>query len=291
MPCWWKFRDQGGVVRSGSRSDSRARRRPCGPTFDDQAAAAFRAFARDWLARTVKDEWRTYTERGLSEQGDSRSGQPGHGLAGSRLRCITWPERFGGRGLGPVEELIFYEEAALAGVPRNVSDRQAPGGTSAARLRNARPAAPLPGRDRRGDRTVVRGTLRAGRGFRPRGRDDDGDSGRGGYLVNGRKIWTSFAHYADRCFLLARTSLTERKRHNLGILLLDMRQPGVTVAPIRQITGMHEFNEVTFDDVRVEEADRLGPGERGLAGGGSRPARQSRSWPGPAPVHPPAAGA
>jgi alkylation response protein AidB-like acyl-CoA dehydrogenase len=234
-------------------------------TFDDPAAEKFRSFARDWLAQTVTCDWRTYTERGLSEQGelDVRAAWD-QALAASRLRCITWPEEFGGRGLGPVEELVFYEEAAVAGAPE---ERELIG------KHLAGPALLDYGTPEQQDRylrDIAAATQLWCEGLSEPGAGSDlaavmttATPVAGGYRVNGRKIWTSFAHYADRCFLLARTSLTERKRHNLSILMLDMRQDGVAVSPIRQITGMHEFNEVTFDDVWVGAADLLGTENEG----------------------------
>ena len=234
-------------------------------TFDDQAAGQFRSFARDWLAAAVPDEWRSYTERGLSEQGELEVRAAwDRALAASRLRCLTWPERFGGRALGPVEELIFYEEAAAAGAPE---ERELIGKhlTGPALLDYGTPEQQsryLPGISAATE-LWCEGLSEPGAGSDLAAVTTTATPAPGGYRVSGRKIWTSFAHYADWCFLLARTSLTERKRHNLSVLLLDMRQPGVTVAPIRQITGMHEFNEVTFDDAWVDEADLLGGANEG----------------------------
>jgi alkylation response protein AidB-like acyl-CoA dehydrogenase len=233
--------------------------------FDDPAAAQFRSFARDWLADAVPDEWRNYTERGLSEDGElAVRAAWDQALAAGRLRCITWPERFGGRALGPVEELIFYEEAAAAGAPE---ERELIGKhlTGPALLDYGTPdqqSRYLPGISAATE-LWCEGLSEPGAGSDLAAVTTTATPVTGGYRVSGRKIWTSFAHYADRCFLLARTSLTERKRHNLSVLLLDMAQPGVTVAPIRQITGMHEFNEVTFDDAWVDEADLLGVANEG----------------------------
>jgi alkylation response protein AidB-like acyl-CoA dehydrogenase len=76
----------------------------------------------------------------------------------------------------------------------------------------------------------------------------DGDE----WVVNGQKVWTSLAHVADWCFVLARTGGPDTERHaGLSYLLVPMRQPGVTVRPIRQLTGTSEFNEVFFDDART----------------------------------------
>lgn len=71
------------------------------------------------------------------------------------------------------------------------------------------------------------------------------------YLLNGHKIWTSFAHIADYCFVLARTDPAAQRHKGISFLLVDMKSPGVRVQPIRQITGEADFNEVFFENVRV----------------------------------------
>ncbi|MFC1859891.1 acyl-CoA dehydrogenase family protein [Thermodesulfobacteriota bacterium] len=73
----------------------------------------------------------------------------------------------------------------------------------------------------------------------------------GHYILNGQKIWTSFAHLSDYCILLVRTNPNVRKHKGLSYLLVDMKLPGVDVQPTLQITGESEFNEIFFDDVRV----------------------------------------
>ena len=89
----------------------------------------------------------------------------------------------------------------------------------------------------------------------------DGDD----FVVNGQKIWTSSAHYADMMFLLCRTEPDLPKHEGLSYLLLSMRTPGIEVRPLKTMTGRSEFNEVFFTDVRVPaDADRAGPWQ-GLA--------------------------
>jgi alkylation response protein AidB-like acyl-CoA dehydrogenase len=73
----------------------------------------------------------------------------------------------------------------------------------------------------------------------------------GQWVITGQKVWTSLAHVADWCFVLARTQAGSRRTAGLSYLLVPMRQPGVTVRPIRQLTGTSEFNEVFFDGART----------------------------------------
>lgn len=79
-----------------------------------------------------------------------------------------------------------------------------------------------------------------------------------GFRVTGQKIWTSFAHVADWCFLLARTGEGKKKHEGLMYLLVDMKTPGITVRPLTQITGDNEFNEVFFEDVFIPKENIVG---------------------------------
>lgn len=85
------------------------------------------------------------------------------------------------------------------------------------------------------------------------------------YVVTGSKIWTTYAHYADRMFALVRTDSSGRKQQGITFLLLDMRAPGVSVRPITGINGQHVVNEVFLDDIRVPVADRVGEEGEGWA--------------------------
>lgn len=79
------------------------------------------------------------------------------------------------------------------------------------------------------------------------------------WVVNGQKVWTSSAHRADRAILLARTDTSVPKHAGMSFFLVDMRTAGIDVRPLRQLTGEAEFNEVFLTDVRINDADRLGP--------------------------------
>jgi alkylation response protein AidB-like acyl-CoA dehydrogenase len=93
------------------------------------------------------------------------------------------------------------------------------------------------------------------------GAQADGDH----YILNGSKIWTTFAHHANRIFLLARSARSEKKQHGLTFLLVDMNTPGIEVKPIINIAGEHDFNQVFFTNVRVPKSRRLGEENEGWA--------------------------
>ena len=84
--------------------------------------------------------------------------------------------------------------------------------------------------------------------------DREGDQ----FVINGQKIWTSFAQYAQWCILLARTDAKARKHKGISFLLVDMKSPGISVRPLKQISGENEFNEIFFDDVRVPVENLVG---------------------------------
>ena len=83
------------------------------------------------------------------------------------------------------------------------------------------------------------------------------------YIVNGSKIWTTYAQYADWIFCLVRTDSSGRKQEGISFLLIDMKSPGITVRPINTIDGFHHLNEVFFDNVRVPIENRIGEEGKG----------------------------
>ncbi len=177
---------------------------------------------------------------------------------------ISWPKEYGGRGAGVIEQSIFQEEFALAGVPQLVNSLG---------LAIIGPTIIAVGTEEQKQRYIAK-ILSADeiwcQGFsEPNAGSDvaslgtkavrDGDD----FIVNGQKIWTSFAHFSDFCLLLVRTNPDVAKHKGITALLVDMHAPGVTVKPLRQLTGEADFNEVYFDNVRIPVANVLGEIDKG----------------------------
>lgn len=177
-----------------------------------------------------------------------------HGWAG-----LGWPKEFGGHELDIVKQAIFHEEVTQSGAPLGINlighGILAPTllhfGTTEQKRRF------LPGI--LSNREIwCQGYSEPGAGsdlaaVRTRASRSDG-----GYILNGHKIWTSFADHSDWCFVLARTDSASQRHKGLSFLLVNMRQKGVRVEPIKQLTGEAEFCEVFFEDAFVAEENRLG---------------------------------
>ncbi len=172
---------------------------------------------------------------------------------------ITWPREFGGQGLSAIDNLIANEEMGRRGAPDSVS---------------------LIGRDLVGPILLHAGTKEQKALYIPRilavddiwcqgfsepnaGSDlaaiKTGATREGGqWKIRGQKTWTSYAHLANKCIVLARTNLQARRHRNLTLFIVDMKSPGVEVRPIVHINGKAHFNEVFFNDVLVDESMRIG---------------------------------
>ncbi len=177
---------------------------------------------------------------------------------------ITWPVEYGGRGATPVEQFIFQEEMAACRVPQTLTviGIGMAGPTLMTWGTPAQKHAHLP-RILSGEEIWCQGFSEPGAGSDLAGlatsARQDGDH----YVINGQKIWTSLAHVADYCLLLARTDPAAPRHKGLTYLIADMKAPGVRVQPLRQMTGDAEFNEIFFTDVRVPRQNVLGQENQG----------------------------
>jgi alkylation response protein AidB-like acyl-CoA dehydrogenase len=174
-------------------------------------------------------------------------------LAAAGWTCLGWPVEHGGRGATTSQQVIFHEEYARANAPHKVNHfgEELLGPTLIAFGTPAQQQRFLP-KIRAVDELWCQGYSEPGAGSDLAGVKTsarlDGDE----WTITGQKVWTSMAHLADWCFVVARTTRGSQRHQGLSYLLVPMHQPGVTVRPIVQITGTAEFNEVFFDDARTD---------------------------------------
>jgi alkylation response protein AidB-like acyl-CoA dehydrogenase len=231
-------------------------------TSDDRA---FRAEARQFLEASLSGEFAAV--RGRGGPGDE------HALFDERLAweqhlgahgwtCVGWPKEHGGRGLPLRQQVVFFEEYARARGPGRV------GHIGEGLVGPTLIAFGTPEQQRRFLPAIAAGEQLWCQGYsEPDAGSDlanvqtraerDGDS----WHITGQKVWTSLAQWADWCFVLARTTpLSEgmRRHDGLSYLLVPMRQDGIEIRPIVQITGDSEFNEVFFDGASTDGANVVG---------------------------------
>lgn len=173
--------------------------------------------------------------------------------------AISWPRAHGGRGATVVERWFFDQALDQVGAPRppaqSYVDLIGPAllqhGTTAQRDRFLRPMV-------NGDELWCQGFSEPGAGSDLAGLRTKAERRGDEYVLNGQKVWTSHADIADWCFLLCRTEPDAPKHKGISLLLVDMKTPGITVRPLRQMTDDAEFCEVFFEDVRVPAGNLLG---------------------------------
>ncbi len=229
---------------------------------DTPEEAAFRAELRAWFAANLPAGWAERTPTaGLEDPEFSRAWSAKLFAAG--YAGITWPKAYGGLALPPTYQGIYLEESARHDAPGHIGviGLGMAGPTIMAwgsEQQKARYLSPLLS----GQEVWCQGFSEPGAGSDLAGArtraELDGDE----WVVNGQKVWSSYAHIADHCILVVRTDPTVERHRGLSYLLVDMKLPGVDVRPLRQITGDPEFNEIYFTDVRVPRDSMLGaPGE------------------------------
>ena len=175
----------------------------------------------------------------------------------------NWPKEYGGTGWTDTQKFIYESERGLAGVPDVL-----PFG-----LKMVGPVIYTFGTQEQKDRFLPKilssdhwwcqGYSEPGAGSDLASLTTSADYAGANYLVNGRKIWTSLAQYADWIFCLVRTSKGARKQEGISFLLIDMSSPGITVKPIITIDGRHSLNEVLFENVSVPVENLIGEQDKG----------------------------
>src|SRR5215470_10467885 len=220
------------------------------------AEQSFRSELRTWLAANVPRE----------PAPDSLEAEAAYLTAWQRRlydagwAAVHWPPEYGGRGASLTETAIFQEEMARARAPQmmnrvginNVGPTLIAHGSESQRRRYLAKilscdeiwcqlySEPNAGSDLAALRTRAE----------PHGDD---------FIVDGQKVWTSYAQFAAFGILLARTDPSVPQHRGISCVLVDMRSPGITIRPLRQLTGSAEFSETFFDNVRVPRANLIGP--------------------------------
>ena len=219
----------------------------------------FRQDLRDWLQSNLPDGWGVSFKmpKGESRLEFLRSWQ--RRLHAGGYLGLSWPKEYGGRGASMIEMAIFNEEMARA---------EAPGPLNVLGLAMAGPTIIVHGTEEQKQRYLPKilnceeiwcqgfsepdsGSDVASIRTRAELRGDE-------FIVNGQKVWTSLAHVSDWCMLLVRTDPDAAKHRGMSYILVDMKSPGVTVKPLRQMTGDADFNEVFLEDVRVPRQNLVG---------------------------------
>jgi alkylation response protein AidB-like acyl-CoA dehydrogenase len=233
---------------------------------DSPEDAAFRAELRAWLRSNLPEGWGS--PGWVEPEGADRVAflkEWSRRLYDAGYIGLNWPEAYGGHAAPLSQQAILLEELGRAESPEHVGviglGMAGPTilqhGTEAQKTRFLR--------------NIITGEEVWCQGFSEPGSGSDLASlrtkavpdGDGGWLVSGQKVWSSFAHIADLCLLLARTDDSGDKHEGLTYFLLDMHAPGVEVRPIRQLTGDSEFNEIFLSDVPIAGDMVLGEVGRG----------------------------
>jgi alkylation response protein AidB-like acyl-CoA dehydrogenase len=211
-----------------------------------------------FLHRSLTDELRSRSGGEHARLDRAREWQ--RRLHEAALVAISWPIEHGGRSASPVQQLIFNAEIARAGAPEpiNRSSINQLGPTIIQWGTPEQQATFLP-RILSAEDVWCQGFSEPDAGsdlasLRTRAVIDGGD-----LVVDGQKVWTSKAQYANRIYILARTDPDAPKHEGISFILMDLDAPGVEVRPIRQITGTAEFNEVFFTGARTPLANVVGP--------------------------------
>jgi alkylation response protein AidB-like acyl-CoA dehydrogenase len=229
-------------------------------------AEAFRQEIRAWLQDNLPDGWGGPGFRLEGEERTEFNRAWTEKLFAGGWICASWPKEYGGKGLTTMQAVVLNEEFARAGAPLRADffGDTLVGPTILQWGSEAQKKAFLP--------KILRGQISWCQGFsEPDAGSDlaslktraelDGDE----WVINGQKVWTTQAQYADYIFLLARTDPSAPKHKGISYLLVPMQQSGVEVRPIKQIDGSAEFNEVFFSNARCPKDNVVGGLNNGWA--------------------------
>ena len=222
---------------------------------------AYRAKVRSWLEANQPAPLNETEKEGANDETQWKRLKEWHKrLYKAGWMGLTWPKEYGGQAATFIEQVIFQQELGRLNLPF---------GCNVLGVIMTGPALMQWGTDEQKKRylePIISGEEIWCEGMSEPGAGSDlasiqtravleGDS----FVVNGQKVWTTAAHRSDFCQLFVRTDPELPKHKGMSALLVDMKAPGVTVKPLKQISGDSEFNEIFFEDVRVPKENLLGP--------------------------------
>ena len=232
---------------------------------DTPEEAAFRQEVREFLKTELRDEWKASPDEGEEDVAElyERRRPWREKLAKKGWIAPAWPKEYGGAGLTVMQQFIMNEEFAEARAPaRDIFGVGMVGPTLIVHGSEEQKKEHLP--------RILSGEVRWCQGYsEPEAGSDlaslrmravkDGDD----YVINGQKIWTSVAQWAQWIFMLARTDPEAPKHRGISYFLADMKTPGIEVRPLIDLSGRRLFNEVFFENVRVPARNLVGEENRG----------------------------
>jgi alkylation response protein AidB-like acyl-CoA dehydrogenase len=216
---------------------------------------------RDFLKRTLTPEfWERHNERG----GGSASPEFSQAAGRAGWLAVAWRPEYGGRGLGYTEQMIYMEEMVLAGAPIEHHRRA---------VQQVGPSIMLFGSEEQKQEylpRIARGELSIAMGLSEPNAGSDlasvetlavrsGDD----WILNGRKRFTSGAHFSEYLWTMTRTDPEAPKHRGISMMLVPLKSPGVRIEPLIDLQGRHHFNQVYMDDLRVPTANLIGEENRG----------------------------
>ena len=228
---------------------------------DSVSDAAFRAEVRAFLRDHMPEEIRLAPRNSMALDVGLR--RRWHRILADKGWAVpSWPVEYGGTGWNVRQQAIFQDEMGMAGAPGLIPFLNMIGpliytyGTPEQKAQHLPP--------------TISGEVQWCQGYSEPGAGSDlaslkmrAESDGDDYVLNGQKIWTSYAHDAQWMFCLVRTSNEGKPQNGITFLLIDMETPGMTIRPIRSIDGLHHLNEVFFNDVRVPKVNRVGEEDKG----------------------------
>src|SRR5271154_328894 len=220
--------------------------------------SAFRDELRAWLASNVPKDWDEWREKPMEESFPYlRAWQKK--LQDGRWAAISWPKEYGGRSATLMQQALFWEEMARVEAPpmANSLGLGLIGPTIIAFGTEAQKKRFIP-KILNAEEIWCQGFSEPNAGSDLAGLQTEAVLSGDHYIVNGQKVWTSYGWVADWCELVVRSDPNVPKHKGLTMLLVDMKSPGISVRPLRQITGESEFAEVSFRDVRVPVENVVG---------------------------------